>query len=136
MRLILFINYTTICYILNLRQAQFIEIFYCCFAVASRVFSDYILLNKMSFFAGVTQLVECQLPKLNVASSNLVARSERFPSPVLTKLAEQVSCQNEDPRSGKHSLRSCAESGLDVVPRSGISRSSTMAREYNERLSF
>jgi hypothetical protein len=26
--------------------------------------------------AGVTQLVECQLPKLNVASSNLVARSE------------------------------------------------------------
>jgi hypothetical protein len=26
--------------------------------------------------AGVTQLVECQLPKLNVASSNLVTRSE------------------------------------------------------------
>ena len=29
---------------------------------------------KYSNPAGVTQLVECQLPKLNVASSNLVAR--------------------------------------------------------------
>ena len=61
--------------------------------------------------AGVTQLVECQLPKLNVASSNLVARSRpsetmaflgslrvNFPSPVPLELAEQVRGRNEDPR--------------------------------------
>lgn len=33
--------------------------------------------------AGVTQLVECQLPKLNVASSNLVARFSKVSKPSL-----------------------------------------------------
>jgi hypothetical protein len=32
-------------------------------------------LKGMRLNAGLTQLVECQLPKLNVASSNLVLRS-------------------------------------------------------------
>ena len=39
-------------------------------------FSEYIFIERIRSYAGVTQLVECQLPKLNVASSNLVARSE------------------------------------------------------------
>ena len=34
-----------------------------------------VLYRLEALFAGVTQLVECQLPKLNVASSSLVARS-------------------------------------------------------------
>ena len=34
------------------------------------------LVKKEVAYAGVTQLVECQLPKLNVASSSLVARSD------------------------------------------------------------
>jgi integrase len=39
--------------------------------------ADDMLLRQSK--AGVTQLVECQLPKLNVASSNLVARSSLSP---------------------------------------------------------
>jgi hypothetical protein len=39
------------------------------------VYFNYTLGCSGVIYAGVTQLVECQLPKLNVASSNLVARS-------------------------------------------------------------
>jgi hypothetical protein len=38
-----------------------------------------------------------------------------FPNPVLIKPAMQVLYQNEDPRFGKHSPRSCAESGVGVA---------------------
>jgi hypothetical protein len=79
-------------------------------------------------------LVECQLPKLNVASSNLVARSRNFPSPVLTKLAAQVLCQNEDHRFGRHSLRSCAESGLDVAGSIPVSRSKASQVPFRRNL--
>jgi hypothetical protein len=58
--------------------------------------------------AGVTQLVECQLPKLNVASSNLVTRSKKegkqcaFPLFFLCNLARPFcifyNYGREDPR--------------------------------------
>ena len=38
-----------------------------------------IFLTAIYFIAGVTQLVECQLPKLDVAGSNPVARSLSSP---------------------------------------------------------
>lgn len=44
--------------------------------------------NKMLPYAGIAQLVEYKLPKLGVASSNLVARSNSSPPFLRRRLSE------------------------------------------------
>ena len=63
--------------------------------------------------AGLTQLVECKLPKLDVAGSNPVSRSEesRFEHAELDSAAAGLRCRSHGDRRGG---RECAPAGREA----------------------